>query len=489
MSNWRLAGILSVVFACHGFGTCAGKKPWLRIRSEHFTVITDAGEKRGVEVARHCEDMRAAFSILMNRANTHDPAPLLILAVNGQKEIDDLGRAPASRLQHAGIFLPGAGESFILVDASGDLSHTVFHEYAHELLYANTVANVQTWFDEGFAEYFSTLETQRNRTKVGQVPLADLQFLRENGKLMHLVDLVRVDQTSAVYNQNSLSEATFYAESWLLVHYLFDHQLIGQVQPFFAMMASGTDIEHASQTSFGMTTRELEDALLAYAKGESFRFFSLPAVTGSNSNLKVEEISAGAIEAVKADVRWHLRTSHTEAEAEAYAGQSRDLLAREPNNPAALRGLGVALLSLGEYDEAQRNFSMAITADPDSVLNHYALGVLLDTTERSAISTSASAAEEEAERCTELDPDFADAYQLLASAYARQGRLKDSLAAVQKAIALSPRDEIYSLNLASLWLKLHQYSDALALLRRLKASHNPEISRKADSFLSTAVEH
>jgi Flp pilus assembly protein TadD len=132
---------------------------------------------------------------------------------------------------------------------------------------------------------------------------------------------------------------------------------------------------------------------------------------------------------------------------------------------------------------------MAITADPDSVLNHYALGVLLDTTERSAISTSASAAEEEAERCTELDPDFADAYQLLASAYARQGRLKDSLAAVQKAIALSPRDEIYSLNLASLWLKLHQYSDALALLRRLKASHNPEISRKADSFLSTAIEH
>src|SRR6185437_12050267 len=364
MSNWRLVGILLVVFACHGFGTCASKKPWLRIRSEHFTVITDAGEKRGIEVARRCEEMRAAFSILMNRANTHDPAPLLIVALNGQKEIDDLGRAPASRLQHAGIFLPGAGESFILVDASGDLSHTVFHEYAHELLYANTVANVQTWFDEGFAEYFSTLESQHNRTKVGQVPLADLQFLRENGKLMHLADLFHVDQTSTVYNQNSLSEATFYAESWLLVHYLFDHQLIGQVQPFFAMMSSGTDVEKAWHASFGMTTRELEDPLLAYAKGESFRFFTLPVVAAT-SNPKVEGISASAVEAIQADVRWHLRTSHTKAEAEAYAGLSRDLLAKEPNNPAVLRGLGVALLSLGEYDEAQRNLSMAISADPD----------------------------------------------------------------------------------------------------------------------------
>src|SRR6185437_16708196 len=116
-------------------------------------------------------------------------------------------------LRHAGIFLPGAGESFILVDASGDLAHTVFHEYAHELLYANTAANVQTWFDEGFAEYFSTLESHRNKTEVGRVPMADLQFLRENGRLMHLSELLTVNQGSTVYNQNGPSEATFYAES------------------------------------------------------------------------------------------------------------------------------------------------------------------------------------------------------------------------------------------------------------------------------------
>lgn len=488
MSRFHLAGILAVVLVCHGFGSCANKRTWLRIRSDHFTVITDAGEKRGLEVATHCEEMRAAFSVLMNRASTHDPSPLLILALNGQKEIDELGSSPASRLQHAGIFLPGAGESFILVEASGDLAHTVFHEYAHELLYANTAANVQTWFDEGFAEYFSTLETRRNKTEVGRVPIADLQFLRENGKLMHLSDLVRVNQWSTIYNQNGPSEAMFYAESWLLVHYLFDHQLIGQVQPFFAMMASGVDVEDAWHTCFGMSTGELEDALLAYAKGESFRFFALPVVSDSTSNPKLEAISANAVEAIQADVRWHLRTSHTKAEAEAYAGLSRDLLAREPNNPAALRGLGVALLSLGKYDEAQRNLSMAVSADPDSVLNHYALGVLLDTTERSAVSTSNSAAEAEALRCTELDPDFADAYQLMASAYARQGRLKDSVTAVEKAIALSPRDEIYSLNLASIRLKLHQYSEALPLLRRLKASHDPEISRKADSFLASAAQ-
>lgn len=487
MSTCRLVWLLSVVIVCHSFAH-ASKKAWLRIRSEHFTVVTDAGEKRGLEVARHCEQMRAAFSVLMNRASTHDPSPLLILALNGQKEIDDLGNAPASRLRHAGIFLPGAGESFILVDVSGDLAHTVFHEYAHELLYANTASDVQMWFDEGFAEYFSTLESQRNKTEVGRVPIADLQFLRENGKLMHLSDLVRVNQTSVVYNQNGPSEATFYAESWLLVHYLFDHQLIGHVQPFFAMMASGADLDHAWHASFGMTTRDLEDALLAYAKGESFRFFSLSSLPGSNTNPKVEEISAGAVEAIESDVRWHLRTSHTKAEAEAYAGLSRDLLARDPNNPVALRGLGVALLSLGEYNEAQRNLSMAVSADPDSVLNHYALGVLLDMTERSVGSTSSSAAEAEALRCAELDPDFADAYQLMASAYARQGRLKDSVAAEEKAISLSPRNELYSLNLASIRLKLHQYSEALPLLRRLKASPDPEISRKADSFLASAVQ-
>src|SRR5262249_55361430 len=153
-----------------------------------------------------------------------------------QKEVDELAPGQGTQGRHSGIFRPGVDRSFILLDASGDPWHTIFHEYAHQLLHANTSAAVQTWFEEGFAEYFSTLQAADKTTEVGEVPLAELQFLRQKGQLMRLADLVRVNQESAIYNQSGVAQAVFYAQSWLLVHYLFDHQQINNTQAFFSMI-------------------------------------------------------------------------------------------------------------------------------------------------------------------------------------------------------------------------------------------------------------
>jgi len=38
---------------------------WVEVRSPHFVVATDAGEKRGREVAQRFEQMRAIFGQLM----------------------------------------------------------------------------------------------------------------------------------------------------------------------------------------------------------------------------------------------------------------------------------------------------------------------------------------------------------------------------------------------------------------------------------------
>ena len=44
---------LCIVLVALSFPVCsaAGEPPWLQINSAHYTVITDAGEKRGREVA------------------------------------------------------------------------------------------------------------------------------------------------------------------------------------------------------------------------------------------------------------------------------------------------------------------------------------------------------------------------------------------------------------------------------------------------------
>ena len=472
--------------------TCAlpahsSDKHWFEIRSSHFRVVTDLTTKRGVEVARRCEQMRAAFALLMNRAKTHDPAPLLIFALDGQKEVDEFA-GDSDRGKHAGLFLPGTDQSFILVDASGDPWHAVYHEYAHELLNANTSTAVQTWFDEGFAEYFSTLEPSSKGMRLGMVPVAELQFLRQNGKLMRMADLIAVRQDSQAYNQNGPAQAMFYAESWLLVHYLFDRQLISRAEPFFALMANGKPLEEASQLEFGMSPAQLESDLLEYAKGERFRYFSLPP-TDASVEATVAELSPATAQALAADVRWHTKSEHSHEAAAAHAAELRTLLQSEPNNLAVLRQLGMALSGMGSRQEALDVLTRAVNAGGTDVLNHYALAVtLLSDPSKSANLASAGSIDRELAICAQLDADFADVYRLQALALAEQGLLERATAVMRKAFILAPRSEVYELALADLELKKHDWAPAVALLQELKSSHNPDVAKQAEYFLSQQVQ-
>ena len=462
-------------------------KHWFNVRSAHFRVVTDVSAKRGVEVARHCEQMRSAFALLMNRARTHDPAPLLIFALDGQKEVDEFA-GNANRGKHTGLFLPGTDESFILLDASGNPWHAVYHEYAHELLNANTSTAVQTWFDEGFAEYFSTLEATSKGTRLGMVSVAELEFLRRNGKLMRLSDLVAVRQDSHAYNQNGTTVAMFYAESWLLVHYLFDHQLISHAESFFTRMASGTSLDEATQADFGMSPARLESDLLEYAKGERFRYFSLPA-TDIPAETTVNELTWKTAQALAADVRWHAKLQHSDADVELHAADLRALLQDEPSNPVVLRQLGMVLVLLGKKEEALDFLTRAVKAEPAEVLNHYALALaFLSDGDKPSGRQFAGLLDRELAACVQLDPDFADVYRMQALALSRSGLFDQATAVIRKASVLAPRSEIYELALADLEIKKHHWAAAVALLQELKSSHNPDVAKQGEYFLSQEVQ-
>jgi Tfp pilus assembly protein PilF len=460
---------------------------WLQVRSPHFRVITDAGAKRGLEVAARCEQMRVAFLVLMAKASANDPAPLLIFALKSQKEVDELAQNRGRKLRHAGIFFPGSDESFILVDVSGDPWHTVFHEYAHELLHANTPASVQTWFEEGFADYFSTLNVHSDRTEIGQIPIGELQFLRQNGKLMRLPDLVRVDQNSTIYNQNGPLQAAFYAQSWLLVHYLFDHQLINRAQSFFSAISEGISLEQSTFDAFGMQSGTLEQELLSYARGEKFRYFSLPRMHAERSAaLSVEQVSEIAASALILDVRRHAQFERNKSTAEEYAKEFRSLLSLDNSNPDVLRGLGVALFETEDYQNSLLYLRQAAQAEPGSPLNLHAMAELLNAMDSAGAQAEHAGVSlaQEVEVCAALDPHYADIYRLRASALARQGRLDEAAGFLRRAIALSPRMESYALDLADIELRKHDYAPALALLHQLQNSRNPKVVEKAEYFLS-----
>src|SRR5436190_15937361 len=95
----------------------AGKPEWVEVRSKHFSVITDDGEKNGRAVALRFEQMRSGFSNIFKKATVNIPVPVQIFAFRSGKELRQYGPIFNGRaVELAGFFLPGEDRNFIGLD-------------------------------------------------------------------------------------------------------------------------------------------------------------------------------------------------------------------------------------------------------------------------------------------------------------------------------------------------------------------------------------
>ena len=76
-------------------------------------------------------------------------------------------------------------------------------------------------------------------------------------------------------------------------------------------------------------------------------------------------------------------------------------------------------------------------------------------------------------------PEFADAYDLMATARMEGGGPVAAMQAERAAMQLSPRNQQYVYNLAEIYIADKKWEAAVALLERLKASGNPQIAAAA----------
>src|SRR5437868_6249067 len=217
-------------------GLRAADPPWTEVRTPHFVLMTDAGEKKGREVGLRFEQMRSVFGTLLQRAKINIPVPTEIIAFRNHGEIEKYaGLFHGKPVEVAGFFQPGQDRNFIAVDLSSeDPYEVVFHEYAHMLLNAN-YPRTQVWFDEGFAEYFSATQITNKEVAVGGAHEGHALLLNES-RWFPLADLFQVTPGSRVYNESGDHRSLFYAESWVVVHYIFDRQKLADAAKYFDLV-------------------------------------------------------------------------------------------------------------------------------------------------------------------------------------------------------------------------------------------------------------
>jgi Flp pilus assembly protein TadD len=462
----------------------AGDPQWIEVRSPNFSVITDAGEKKGREVAFHFEQMRSVFGTLMTRANVNLPVPLQIVAFRNTKEMRQV--APLFRgkpTEMAGLFQGGEDRCFIMLDMSVENPwNVVFHEYAHRLMDGNLSFRTDPWFEEGFAEYFSSIEVDNKEARVGKIPEQTYQILQQMG-MMRIGDLFRVQQNSKTYNESGDHRTTFYAESSLVVHYLYDNLLISKLSVYYeALRLQKKPLEQAVQAAFGMTPEQFDKVLHNYLNSGRFRYYPIPTPAGVvAAQFTASPVGLANARAVLADIHAHSPDYQGKA-----LSEFQDVLTMDANNASALRGVGFAYLQQRDFQHATEYLRRAAQLDSKDPRVHYYYAMLLSQ-QGSLDEERSSQVKNEAEAAIALDPKLADAYSLLGYTQAFSGEPEKGMATLKKAVELSPRNEHYLFNLAVVCMVNHKVDNAITIWQSLAGSGDPEVSNRA-SQLAQAVE-
>lgn len=475
-----LALFVLTLLLCQTYPASASDPDWIEVKSEHFRVITDAGEKKGRQVADRFEEMRSAFALMFRRKTLNEPVPLTIIAFRNTREIRQYSPIFQGKVvELAGFFVPGGDENFVAIDMSREGSwETVRHEYAHDLLNAN-YPETAPWFDEGFAEFLSSLTLTEKEAQLG-APIPEAATLAQ-GKKLGLLELFEVQHHSETYNKSGQRREMFYVQSWLVVHYLFDTDQTGKASRYFTLInAQRVPVPEAVQTAFGMSVTEMDKAVLDYLRGNKvkIRLFDLKNQMAVSKDTTVRALSPLEARAELADL--HL---HSPEYGQVAVKEFEAIVAEDASQTNAQRGLGYAYVRQNDYAKAAEHLGAAARLGSRDPKVYFYTAVMLQQKDPMAMTSPVLVSN--LRRAVELDPQYADAYAMLGTSLLNSGSYAEAEADLARAVALQPRNDLYRLNYGIALCNQQKFDEGKASLSMVENSSNPEIARQAQQMIES----
>jgi hypothetical protein len=458
-----------------------------------------------------------------------------------------------------GFFLPGEDQNFIALNLfEPDPWLAVAHDFAHMLLDDN-YPPAQGWFDEGLVEYFSSVRVNDKQVEIGGDPelhasattdLLDNQHDARPPKSltellgaqvwMSLPDLFTMKHETSG-DKSGYIEGThhtiFYAESWMLMHYLLHEKKLPETGTYFGLVLNQhLSVEDAIQKAYGMSSAQLEQAVKDYfhaqtklgialdaarqknpdAATTSAQPYQFPAPLGPDdmaiTSKPLPETDERALYA-EVEIRIPerrdagLKELQALATAPPTAAQAKSATKKEateaktssddPNDQLSANTSGNALahrvlawdhIQHSEFDDAVTELSDAATLNQHDMWVRYYLSVLkyrIAQSKKADIQGLPNMMQD-LKAVLEWYPEFADAYDLLALARNEGGGPTAAMQSERAAMMLSPRNENYVYHLAQIYIASKKYDAAEALLDRLKNGSNPQLALMARERLTQA---
>jgi tetratricopeptide (TPR) repeat protein len=513
---------LTLLPAAHAATGQPSKPKWIRVSSDHFSVLTDADERHGREAVVRLEQMRSVFGQLLFRRKLNMSEPLEVIALRTDKEYADV--APTRQASAPGFFIAGPDRDFIVLNLfEPDSWRAVSHEFAHYFLNYN-YPPTQPWSDEGFAEYFSSIYLDNNQAAFGSDP--ELGATRDEDILgnqiqkrnpprsltemltapvwLSIPDLFSMHEYKAGY-QEGTHRSLFYAQSWMFVHYLLNKNKLAETGTYFDLVENQrVPVPQAIQQAYGISMAQFDQAVKDYFKSltplflaldaskqpgtnpfdpssPAYQIYHLPATAADDIGTSFAQISDSEAQASVAEMELRLPEHRQQATAQLKTIDDDPKM----ENAIAHRALAWSYMQNKDYEQANAELGQASLMDPKDPWVHYYLALM--KYQQAPVGGDPIPGlpnmMQDLRAVIDWNPEFAEAYNMLAMARLEGGGNQSALDAIKPAIQLSPRNGTYLLNLAQIDMAGKKWDDATALLNRLSGSADPQIARAAKKNL------
>ncbi|HEY5345910.1 MAG TPA: tetratricopeptide repeat protein [Verrucomicrobiae bacterium] len=477
-----LAGFFPVITASSKEIPLA-QRAWFAARTAHFNVFSCGHPQSVFKVAAQFEQFCEAYSSLAGAQAVASP-PISVIVFPDHESMK-----PFLPLYHgqpenlAGFFNHGTDENLIVLALPGAHAdnaqfNVIFHEYTHLLLRRNDRI-WPLWLKEGMAEIYSTFTTSGNTAYIALPIQHHLQLLASQ-PLMPLAELFAVKNDSPDYNERD-RQGLFYAESWLLAHYLTagDNAVLkARFRQFTPLLQQGQTPLQAFTNALQISLPALEKELRRYLENKTFTgiSFVLPDNVAAPKNLATRGLTPVEIYFRLGDEL--LRIGRLDDAGKMFAAAQ----AFAPASPLPYEGLGLLAVRRNQTDEAVRQFHEAIQRGSVNFLAYYfyAWGQFhraAETPDAQGGLPKAIAAEIHSDllQSFALMSDFGPAHELFGIVELARGNVTVAELHLQRAVQLEPENFYYQLALANAQL---QNGEKDAAHRALNALCQPNVETK-----------
>jgi tetratricopeptide (TPR) repeat protein len=463
-------------------------EPWVELKTPHFVVASDGGEKTARRIADQFELVCRVFQSTMPNSRVYGGIPIQILASHDAKSFARLfPEYPSNdkkRAQPNGLFISGPEKTYIVVrtNVSGPVPYEeIFQSYARMVLKLS-YRSLPPWLEEGYSNVYGSMTFTDKGVRIARTDPDDLSTLFES-PLLPLDLVLHADRTSPFASAGD-KHTVYFAESRALVHFLLtDPQITNSkaLDRYVDAVEHGGDSLQAARQAFG-DLNQLQTRLDTYVKAVSSPPSDIGVSGGADSVSGPRTLSAAETEARIGDFEV--------ARGRRDDGQSKleEALMMEPTIAEAEQSLGFLLLKENQLDDADQHFAKALQLDPNDGLTYYGQG--LAAMARGGFVGVPVGAVTSFEKSTTLIPDFAPAWYNLASIYgSRTETLQKALTDAQRAATLAPGDSGYQLQVAAILERLGRIDDArkAATQAQASASDRKTADRAGDLLARTSA--